>query len=411
MSELGQVSRRALEAVQEFLRLESAGGLLLLAAAALGMIFANSPLAAIYHGALNTHLTVTLGGIGVDKPIALWINDGLMAVFFLLVGLELKREMLEGQFADRAQLILPLACAVGGMAVPMAIYAAFNHDSLLRMNGLPIPAATDIAFALGVLSLLGSRVPFALKMLLTAVAVLDDLGAIVIIALFYTHELSTVSLVIAGVALAILFALNRAGVTRLSPYLVLGVVLWLAVLKSGVHATLAGVALGMAIPLRGARDRGERPLEVVEHALHPWVAYLILPVFAFANAGVSLDGIALSTLLGPVPMGIALGLLLGKPIGVFGAAAVVVMFGMARKPEGLSWPALLGMAMLCGIGFTMSLFIGGLAFDSAGDELMVANRLGILGGSLAAAIVGFVFLRVCLPMPSPAAASRPKKRS
>jgi NhaA family Na+:H+ antiporter len=390
---------RAAAALQEFLRLEAAGGLVLLAAAALGLVCANSPLAAGYERVLATPLTVKLGELGVDKPLLHWINDGLMAVFFLLVGLELKREVLEGQFSDRTQILLPLLCAIGGMAVPMAIYAVFNHADPLALRGVAIPAATDIAFALGVLALLGSRVPLALKLLLTAIAVIDDLGAIVLIALFYTSSLSWLSLAIGAVALAGLVALNLAGVRRIAAYIVFGVILWLAVLKSGVHATLAGVALGMTIPLRTRGDADDRPLERLEHGLHPWVAFAILPIFAFANAGVPLAGVSFAALAAPVPAGIALGLVVGKTLGVFGIGALGTLLRVARLPEGIDWRAFLGMAMLCGIGFTMSLFIGSLAFETAGHALMVANRIGILMGSLVAALAGYALLRAVLPAP------------
>ncbi|HQW64395.1 MAG TPA: Na+/H+ antiporter NhaA, partial [Pseudomonadota bacterium] len=311
MERLAAVGERAAQALAEFFKLESAGGLLLVAAAALGLVAANSPLAPGYEWLQKLPLTVKLGALGVDKPLLLWINDGLMAVFFLLVALELKREILHGQLSDRRQILLPAGCALGGMLVPMAIYAALNRDDPQAMMGVAIPAATDIAFALGILSLLGSRVPPALKLLLTAIAVLDDLGAIIIIALFYTDGLSALSLSVAGAALAGLVAINRAGVTRWSAYILLGLVMWIATLKSGVHATLAGVALGLTIPIRDRHAPERSPLGEMEHALHPWVAFAILPLFAFANAGVALGGASLATLAAPVPMGILLGLFVG----------------------------------------------------------------------------------------------------
>ncbi len=393
MAKLKSVPAVALETIREFLALESAGGLLLVGAAALGMVFANSPLRGLYDQLLALPLTVKLGGLGVDKPLLLWINDGLMAVFFLLVALELKREMLEGQFSDRRQITLPAACALGGMLVPMAIYGLLNRGDATAMAGLAIPAATDIAFALGILALLGERVPIALKLLLMAIAVLDDLGAIVIIAVFYTAKLAAPALLAAAIALAVLIVLNRAGVAKLTPYLLVGAVLWLAVLKSGVHATLAGVALGFLIPLTDRRQPGRSPLRSLEHDLHPAVAYAILPIFAFANAGVSLAGLSLATLAEPVPAGIALGLLLGKPLGIGLLGGLCVLLGLARLPAGVGRGAFLAMGVLCGIGFTMSLFIGSLAFENATPELMVQNRLGILAGSLVAALVGFGLLR------------------
>ena len=392
-----RLSQRATQALAHFLRLESAGGILLIAAAVLALIAANSPLAGAYTALFDLPVQIRIGALDIDKPLLLWINDGFMAVFFLLVGLELKRELVEGQFSDRAQIALPALCAFGGMVAPMAIYAVLNHGNAAAMAGAAIPAATDIAFALGVLSLLGSRVPLALKVLLTAIAVADDLGAIIIIALFYSHDLSLLAAGVALAALAGLVLLNRRGVTRLSPYLLLGVVLWVAMLKSGVHATLAGVILGMTIPMSGRRDTAVRPLETLEHRLHPWVAFGILPLFAFANAGVPLAGLSLSSLAEPVPLGIAAGLVMGKQIGIFGMAALVIGLGWVRMPEGLRWSSLYGMAILCGIGFTMSLFIGSLAFESSHVSLMVANRIGILAGSLVSAVAGYFVLRVLLP--------------
>jgi NhaA family Na+:H+ antiporter len=397
MSVIQSVPGRAAAALREFLSLESAGGQLLIGAAVAGLVSANSPLSGLYGQLLALPLTVKLGAVGVDKPLLLWINDGLMAVFFLLVALELKREMLAGQFSDRRQIALPAACAAGGMLVPMAIYAALNRGDAHALPGFAIPAATDIAFALGVLGLLGSRVPVALKLLLTAIAVLDDLGAIVVIALFYTSELSWTSLVIALTAFAGLVALNRRGVTRIAPYVALGVVMWLAVLKSGVHATLAGVALGMTIPMRDPDDAEGSPLERLEHDLHPTVAWAILPLFAFANAGIALSGLSLAALLEPVPLGIALGLFAGKPLGVLVFGALAVAFGLARLPDGITWPTLAGVAVLCGIGFTMSLFVSSLAFEASREDILLASRLGILAGTTAAAFSGWALLRAVLP--------------
>ncbi len=383
-------------AVGDFLDLEAASGVLLIGAGLLGLLAANSLFAPLYDQLLHLPLTVKLGDIGVEKPILLWINDGLMAIFFLLVALELKREVLVGQFADAGQRALPAVCALGGMLAPMGIYLLFNHGDPRAVHGFAIPAATDIAFALGVLALLGSRVPPGIKLLLTAIAVLDDLGAIVLIALFYSDGLAARGLFFAGAALVGLLLLNLSGVTSRVPYLLLGIVLWLAVLKSGVHATLAGVVLGMTIPMRGPAD-DPTPLARLEHDLHPSVAYAIVPLFAFANAGVPLAGLSWSALLEPVPLGIALGLVLGKPIGVLGAGGLLVALGGAKLPAGTTWAGLAGMAILCGIGFTMSLFIGSLAFEASHQDLMVANRIGILAGTGVAAVAGFAALRLLLP--------------
>ena len=393
---LRDIPARAVVALNDFFKFEAAGGILLVLAAALALILANSPLQGAYHGLLDLPLEVRVGELQIAKPLLLWINDGLMAVFFLLVALEIKREALIGQLSSRARLVLPLACAAGGVAVPAAIYVLFNHDDPVAMSGWAIPAATDIAFALGILSLLGSRVPLALKVLLSAIAVIDDLAAIVIIAMFYTVELSWLALGGAALSLALMVVLNLCGVRRIAAYVLLGIVMWIFVLKSGVHATLAGVATGLLIPLGDPDDPDDIPLETVEHALHPWVAYAILPLFAFANAGLSLAGVGWSDALQPVPLGIALGLLLGKPLGVLGFAALVLATGWARRPDDVSWSALVGMGLLCGIGFTMSLFIGSLAF-APGADAQEATRLGILLGSTLAAIVGVVWLHLTLP--------------
>ncbi len=392
-------AQRAGNAMLEFFRLESAGGIVLVAAAVLALIAANTPLSAPYLAFFDLPVQVRFGPLNLDKALLLWINDGLMAIFFLLVGLELKREILEGQFADRSQIALPVVCAIGGMALPMACYALFNQGDAAAMRGVAIPAATDIAFALGVLSLLGSRVPIGLKLLLTAIAVADDLGAILIIAFFYTENLSLLSLAVAGGALALLVIINRLGVTSLGPYAVIGAVMWVALLKSGVHATLAGVILGMTIPLSSAKDAARRPLEVLEHGLHPWVAFGILPLFAFANAGVPLAGLSLASLAQPVPLGIALGLLVGKQLGIFGAAAALISLGWAKRPAEVSWSSLFGMSILCGIGFTMSLFISSLAFGAEDETRLVLSRIGILAGSLTAAVLGYFWLRKTLPRP------------
>jgi NhaA family Na+:H+ antiporter len=380
---------RVVVAIKQFLALEAAGGILLAGAALAAMLLANSPLDQLYLRFLDTPVEVRIGRFDIDKPLLLWINDGLMAVFFFLVGLELKREAREGELSSRAQVMLPALAAVGGMALPAAIYAWFNWGDPLTLHGWAIPAATDIAFALGVLSLLGNRVPASLKVFLMTLAVLDDVGAIVIIALFYTDNLVPASLGIAGSALALLLVFNRTGVQRATPYILVGLVLWASVLKSGVHATLAGVALAFFIPRKAARR--------LEEDLHPAVAYAILPLFAFANAGLSLKGIALDSFLLPLPLGIIAGLVAGKTLGVFGSTWLAVRLGAAQMPAGSTWGSLLGLAMLCGIGFTMSLFIAGLAFEGLGPEYAKLTQLGILSGSLVSALAGYAVLRATLP--------------
>jgi NhaA family Na+:H+ antiporter len=386
--------RKALAALNGFMKLEASGGMVLVFATVVAMVVANSALGDDYQLWLNTHFSLGFGHLALDKSVSHWINDGLMVLFFLVVGLELKREIVEGQFADRANITLPVIGAIGGMAVPMLIYATMNWGNPAAMRGTAIPAATDIAFALGILSLLGSRVPMALKMLLLAIAVADDLGAIIIIAVFYTESLSPVGLVTAFSLIGVLFTLNRSNITHTGLYLFFGFLLWLAVLNSGVHATLAGVILGLMIPLgKGSKDGGS---EKLMHALHPWVAFVILPVFAFANAGVPLDGLGLKNLLEPVPLGIAAGLLFGKLIGVFGFIWLCVRFGLAKLDESLNWSLLLGMAALCGIGFTMSLFVGSLSFDASHAEYLLSHRLGILTGSFVSALTGFMILNKVL---------------
>lgn len=392
---------RAVRAMNEFFRLEAAGGIVLIAAAALALVCANSPLAGAYEALRTLPVVVGIGEWKLGKPLVLWINDGLMAIFFLLVALEIKREAVSGQLSSRAQVMLPMICAAAGVAVPALIYWAFNRGDAQALQGWAIPAATDIAFALGILSLLGSRVPRGMKVLLSTIAVVDDLIAIVIIALFYSHGFSPLALAFAGVAIAVMALLNARGVTALTPYLVLGVIVWLCVLKSGVHATLAGVATGLLIPhvdkSNAVPDAIEHsPLEHLERALHPWVVYAILPLFAFANAGLAFAGFGWSAVIGAVPLGIGLGLLLGKPIGIVGAATAARALGIARFPEGMDLKSMLGLGILGGIGFTMSLFISGLAFANAGG-LAQASVLGVLVASTVAALVGYIWLRVVLP--------------
>ena len=385
------------KAIRNFLKLETAGGILLVAGAVLAIICANSPLAPYYAKLLYITGELRVENFSVSKPALLWINDLWMAIFFFLVGLELKRELIEGELSDRSQLILPAAGAIGGMVVPALFYIAFNINDPIAMSGWAIPAATDIAFALGVLALLGSRVPLSLKVFLVSLAIIDDIGAIIIIALFYSGQLSQVSLIFSAICLIVLFVLNRRGVADIPTYIFIGLLLWLGVLKSGVHATLAGVLLAFFIPLRDPKNPENSPVKNLEHSLHPIVAYFILPVFAFSNAGVSLQGISFSTLIEPVPLGIISGLFFGKQIGIFFFCWLVVICGLCRLPQGIDWKALYGAGILCGIGFTMSLFISGLAYEQVGGNYMMVGRLGILIGSLLTGIFGYLFLRFVLP--------------
>jgi len=389
--------RSSADRFRDFLHLESSGGLVLMAVSVLAMIIANSPGAAAYNRLLDLPFEIRLGNAGLAKPLILWINDGLMAVFFLLVGLELKREVIEGHLSSLRSAALPAFAAVGGMAAPALIYVALNSGDASAMQGWAIPAATDIAFALGILSLLGDRVSPSLKAFLLSVAIFDDLGAIVIIALFYTAELSTTALGIAAICLGGLAVLNRRGVTKLPGYFILGAILWVAVLKSGVHATLAGVALAAFIPMRPGAPETDCPLRSLEHQLHPWVAFLILPVFALANAAVPLTGLSPADVLRPLPMGIAMGLVLGKLVGVVGVSGLAVMARLASLPDGVRWPHIVGAGLLCGVGFTMSLFISALAFEQGGTADPDLARLGVLIGSLAAGLAGYAVLRVVLP--------------
>ncbi|WP_410480917.1 Na+/H+ antiporter NhaA [Pseudomonas plecoglossicida] len=371
-----------------FFQLEAASGLLLIAAAILALVINNSPLSYLYSGLLDVPVAVQVGALNIAKPLLLWINDGLMALFFLLIGLEVKREVVDGHLSKPSQVILPATAAVGGMVIPALIYWFINRDNPAAVAGWAIPTATDIAFALGVLALLSKRVPVSLKLFLMTLAIIDDLGAIIVIALFYSGTLSSVSLLLAAACLVVLVAMNRLGVVKLGPYMVVGLILWVCVLKSGVHATLAGVALALCIPLR-TRHAERSPLLALEHALHPWVAYAILPLFAFANAGVSLAGMSVDSFTHPVPLGIAVGLLLGKTVGVFGLTWVAIKLRLAALPAGASWGQVLGVAILCGIGFTMSLFVGSLAFVPGSSEYAGMDRMGILTGSFFAAVIGY----------------------
>ncbi|TVV72809.1 Na+/H+ antiporter NhaA [Sphingomonas solaris] len=372
--------------IAAFLRSEAAGGIVLMVAAAAAMIVANSPLGDAYFATLQHHI----GPLSVQH----WIDDALMALFFLLVGLEIKRELVEGHLSTPADRVLPFIAAVSGMAVPAAVYLAIAAGAPGLARGWAIPSATDIAFALGVMALLGKRVPASLKLFLTTVAIVDDMGAVAVIALVYTPGIDGPALLLAGGLLAAMIALNRAGVVRLWPYLTLAAALWGAVWLSGIHATIAGVLAALAIPLRRApgADGGESPLHRLEHALAPWVAFLILPLFGFANAGVSLAGVGVGSLLAPVPLGVAAGLFLGKQAGVLGAVWGATRLGLAKRPRGASWAQVYGTALLCGVGFTMSLFIGGLAFADATrvDEV----RIGVLAGSLLSAVAGYAVLRL-----------------
>lgn len=402
--------KRPRRLVRQFIQLEASSGLILMGAAVLALLVANSPLASAYQALLDVPAEVSIGPLEVAKPLLLWINDGLMAIFFLLIGLEVKREIRGGELSEPSRVILPGVAAVGGIAVPALVYVWFNRASAVALDGWAIPAATDIAFALGILYLLGERIPLALKLFLMTVAIFDDLAAIVIIAIFYSGDLSALALVLAGVALVVLFLMNRRGVTRIAAYVVVGVALWVFVLKSGVHATLAGVALAFAIPMSGRHEDGHQeegrhdddhqsgehahsPLHYMEHALHPWVAYAILPIFAFANAGVPLSGMSLDTLVDPITLGIAGGLIVGKQTGVFGVSWLAIRAGLAQRPSGVSWLQLYGVSILCGVGFTMSLFISTLAFEHTGVDNVNVARLGILVGSFLAAIAGYIVLR------------------
>ena len=380
-------------AVARFFAQESAPGIVLALAALAALLVSNSPWGAWYQFFLSIPGQVLIGDqvLVLSKPLVVWVNDLWMAVFFFLVGLEIKREFLEGELSGPGQLLLPAVAALGGMLMPALIYTAINWGDSTALRGWAIPAATDIAFALGIVALLGSRVPVSLKVFLTAVAIIDDLGAIVVIALFYTANLSWPMLAGALLSGAVLFVLNRLRITRVDVYIVVGLLMWVCVLKSGVHATLAGVITALAIPMRDAR--GQSPLASIEHGLHPWVAFGVLPMFAFTNAGVVLDGVSFSTLMSPVPLGIGLGLVAGKAIGVFGAALLLVRSGLAQAPAHASTLQLLGVSMLCGIGFTMSLFIGGLAFAGLGPQFELQLKLGVLGGSLVAGVLGTLLLR------------------
>jgi NhaA family Na+:H+ antiporter len=378
--------------LKKLLHHESAGGVLLVFMTMVAMVLANSPFVGFYEDFLATPVQVRVGDLNIAKPLLLWINDGLMAIFFFLIGLEIKREVLTGSLSSPSQVVLPGIAAIAGIAAPAMVYLWFNGQDAVAIKGWAIPSATDIAFALGVFTLFGSRVPLSLKLFLLSVAIFDDIGAIMIIALFYSSDLSTLSLIVAGSGLLLLFALNRLSVRSQAAYIIVGVIVWVAVLKSGVHATLAGFAIAWFIPLKLENNSGQPMLPHLEHSLHPWVSFAILPLFAFANAGISLTGVSLDALLNPVPLGIAAGLFIGKQVGIFGACWLAIKLGWAKLPEGATWMQFYAVSILCGIGFTMSLFIGSLAFESQGAEYMIDVKLGVLVGSLLSAIAGSILI-------------------
>ena len=382
--------------ITKFLKLESSGGILLMMAMLTALVLANTPLQAYYALLIETPVQIQLGALEIAKPLILWINDGLMAVFFFLIGLELKREMIEGELSNKRNIILPGVGAIGGMLIPALIYIYFNAGNATAMKGWAIPAATDIAFALGILSLLGSKVPTSIKVFLTSLAIFDDIGAIIIIAIFYTEKISSIALLVVVCCIPVLFLINRQNIESKSVYITIGIVMWVAMLKSGVHATLAGVMLAMFIPIKSKTKNDYSPLKSMEHDLHSVVAYVILPIFAFANAGIKVVGLGVQEIFHNVPLGIALGLFLGKQIGILGFCSIAIKIKATNLPNGMSWGSLYGAAALCGVGFTMSLFIGSLAFEETGVNLLFDERLGIILGSLASGITGYFVLRKSL---------------
>lgn len=383
-----------LKSVRAFFHLEAASGILLIIAAALALIAANTSLKIYYDQLLSLDVVVAIGTFSIAKPLLLWINDGLMALFFLMVGLELKREILVGELNQLSKIALPALAAVGGMLVPALIYVWMNRHDPYAMHGWAIPTATDIAFALGVLSLLGSRIPVSLKVFLVSLAIFDDMGAIIIIAIFYTDNLSITAIISAAIGLSVLFSMNRMGVVNRSAYLFIGLLVWVSLLKSGVHATLAGVAIALMIPYKGLDSEGKEqtPMRDLEQDLHSPVNFAILPLFAFANAGLTLTGLTLENVIAPVPMGILLGLFLGKQLGVMLFTWLAVKLRIGKLPDDVNWAQIYGVAILCGIGFTMSLFIGSLAFEQTIENQSMHDRLGILIGSLLSAVVGYCWL-------------------
>ncbi|MFT4551827.1 MAG: NhaA family Na+:H+ antiporter [Chlamydiales bacterium] len=380
--------------VEKFLRLETSGGFLLVGALTLAMLAVNSPFKPFYDMLLNTPVEIHVGPLHIAKPLLLWINDALMTIFFFLIGLELKREVLSGELSSPSKIALPAFAAIAGIAIPALIYTAINYGNPVAMKGWAIPTATDIAFALGVLSLLGSRVPASLKLLLLALAIIDDIGAIIIIAVFYSVNLSTSMFLVAAIALLVLAVLNWRNVSSGTPYILVGIILWIAVLKSGIHATIAGILLAMFIPLGRKETQHKSLLVTFEQDLHATVAYVILPIFAFANAGISFAGLEFVDLLAPIPLGVTLGLVIGKQLGIFGSIWLAVKVGFAKLPEKVTWLQIYGLSILCGIGFTMSLFISSLAFHQSGITNTTNDRLGIVIGSLISAVLGYVVLRI-----------------
>ncbi len=385
---------------QAFLQSESVGGVLLMLAAVLAIIFANTPLNLYYKELLAIPIEMRLGSLEIAKPMLLWINDGLMALFFFLVGLELKRDLVEGELSHKSNIILPAVGAVGGMVVPALFYWYFNADDPVALKGWAIPAATDIAFALGVLLLLGNRVPKSLKVFLVSLAIFDDIGAILIIAVFYTANISFTALYFVALCIALLVYMNKRNVIDKRLYLVIGVVMWVAMLKSGVHATLAGVILALLIPMYSRTQPDISPVKSLEHSLHGVVSLIVLPIFAFANSGLNLAGVTWDQVTHGVPIGIITGLFLGKQFGIFGICWLSIRCGITKMPRGADWLSLYGVSVLCGIGFTMSLFIGSLAFEETGVNLPFDERLGIIIGSLASGILGYILLKISLPKTS-----------
>ena len=383
--------------IKDFIQQESFGGILLVSTAIIAMLVANSAASGYYNLLLEVPVAIQVGTFEIAKPLLLWVNDGLMAIFFFLIGLELKREFIEGELSEKSKIILPAVGAVGGMFVPASIYVFINYDDPVALQGWAIPAATDIAFALGILALLGSRVPISLKVFLTSLAIFDDIGAILIIAFFYTSKISILALVIAAFCCVVLSLLNRRNVSETSLYFLVGIIMWAAMLKSGVHATLAGIILAIFIPMTSKTDPETSPLKTLEHNLHSVVAFFILPFFAFCNAGIDFRDMGIDQVFHSVPIGIALGLFLGNQFGIFTFCWLAIKLGFTKLPEGMSWVTLYGTAALCGVGFTMSLFIGSLAFEETGVNLITDERIGILVGSLASGLVGYFILRATLP--------------
>ncbi len=379
--------------IKNFFKMESSAGILLFLSAVLALIIANSPLSKYYDLLLNTPVAIQVGALNIAKPLLLWINDGLMAVFFFLVGLELKRELIEGELSDKKNIVLPGVGALGGMLVPALVFFWFNKDDPQALQGWAIPAATDIAFALGVLKLLGPRVPTSLKIFLTSLAIFDDIGAILVIAFFYTSQISTTALIVVACCVPLLWLINKKGIEDTSTYIMIGVVMWVAMLKSGVHATLTGVILAMFIPIKSRIRPDYSPLKDLENNLHSAVAYIILPIFAFANSGINLSGVGLEQMMHPVPLGIALGLVVGKQVGIFSLCWLTIKMGWTSLPERCNWISLYGISALCGIGFTMSLFIGSLAYEETQFDIFFDERLGIIIGSMVSALIGFFVLK------------------